>query len=95
MASTNATRIRRPKSLESNKTMLLTVAQRNIEQYFIPGKELVTFNDENDCLEKIRYYLTQEEERAMIAKAGQERTLRDHGFVSRARTLVEEIAKLK
>lgn len=70
-------------------SMLLALEQKGIGKYFEPGKEIVLFRDTADCLDKLGYYLSHEEERAAIARAGQERTFRDHTFEVRARELLE------
>lgn len=44
--------------------------QPEIAAYFEEGAEIVTFNSLEDCLEKIRYYLSHEDERWQIAEAG-------------------------
>lgn len=50
---------------------VLTNYQPELEEFFEIGKELVVFEDIEDCLRKIDYYLTHEEERAEIALSGQ------------------------
>ncbi|MBI1825085.1 MAG: FkbM family methyltransferase [Planctomycetes bacterium] len=51
--------------------------------YFAIGKECATFVHESDLLEKIRYYLDHDDERAEIARAGQIRTLSQHLYSHR------------
>jgi len=48
-----------------------------IEDYFEIGKEIVCFNNYTEALEKIHYYLINDDEREMIAKAGKLRSTRD------------------
>jgi spore maturation protein CgeB len=48
-----------------------------IAHLFEEDKEIVFFRSTVELLEKTRYYLTHEEERRRIAKAGRERLLRD------------------
>lgn len=48
------------------------------EEYYKENKEMVFYRTTNDLIEKIRYYLGHGEEREAIAKAGYERTLREH-----------------
>jgi spore maturation protein CgeB len=62
---------------------VLTVAADDIENYYVPDKEIVLYKDDNELLEKIHYYLQHEEERARIAKAAYERTVRDHTYEKR------------
>lgn len=54
--------------------MLITdqINCNGLEDLFVDGKHLVTFSNEEDLVSKIRYYLTHDEERARIARCGQE-----------------------
>jgi len=60
------------------RTMQITQHADNLEEYFVPGKEIVFYTDTKDLIGKIRYYLAHDEECEAIAKAGYERVLRDH-----------------
>ncbi|MCT7516354.1 glycosyltransferase family protein [Aliarcobacter cryaerophilus] len=53
---------------------LLTEYFPEIEQYYISGEEIETFTTTNELIEKITYYLTHEQERKRIQKAGFEKT---------------------
>jgi spore maturation protein CgeB len=55
----------------------------NIEDYFIPGKEIVCYNDFGDLVEKIRYYLAHTDEREAVAEAGYQRAKREHSYERR------------
>lgn len=54
-----------------------------LETVLVPDKEIVTFNGDDEMIEKIRYYLPREAERRMIAQAGRERVLREHTYQKR------------
>jgi hypothetical protein len=69
-------------------TLLITDAKRNLSDLFDPGEEVVEYDDEDDLVEKIQYYLGDEAERTRIARAGQERTLREHTYEHRMRELI-------
>ena len=56
---------------------LLCEYVEGIESFFEVGKEIVCFNNHAEALEKIRYYLINDDERKMIAQAGQMRANRD------------------
>ena len=71
---------------------LLTDAKGNLRDLFEPDVEVVTYNNWEECVEKLNYLLAHESEREAIAKAGQRRTLRDHNFDARA-TQLERIIK--
>ena len=70
-------------------TCLLTDAKDNLSDMFKPEEEVVTFADVDECVEKIRYLLDHDDERRTIARAGQERTLRDHTYGKRIAELAE------
>ena len=70
-------------------TLLLTDEGKNLAELFEPGREVVTYADAADLADKIRHYLEHDEERAAIARAGRERTLREHTYADRMRELVE------
>lgn len=70
-------------------TLLITDAKSNLADLFEPGEEVVTYASEDELVERIRHYLDHEAERTRIARAGQERTLRDHTYEHRMRELVE------
>jgi spore maturation protein CgeB len=61
-------------------TLLLTDAKENLGELFEPGREVVAYSDADDLAAKIRRYLADDEERSRIARAGQERTLREHTY---------------
>lgn len=50
----------------------------DFEAYYRENEEMVFYRSADDLIEKIRYYLAHSEERERIAKAGYERTLREH-----------------
>jgi spore maturation protein CgeB len=62
---------------------LLTQNVAHLEDYYELGKEVVCFHSTEEMIEKVRYYLTHEDERASIAEAGYQRTLRDHTYQQR------------
>ncbi len=74
-------------------TLLVTDWKENLHEMFEPEREVVTFRTKEECREKIEYYLGHEAERAAIARAGQERTLRDHTYAVRMPQLVEIVKK--
>lgn len=70
---------------------LLTDPALELERYYEPGKEVGVFETVRDLIEKTRYYLAHEEERAAIAAAGFARTLREHTYVHRFSEIFEKI----
>jgi len=72
---------------------LLTEHFENLQQYFEIGKEIVTFHNEKDLIEKIQYYILHQDERNEIAHRGQQRCLRDYSMINRAKELDRIIHK--
>jgi hypothetical protein len=70
-------------------SLLVTDAKANLGDLFEVGREVVAYQDEDELVSAIEYYLAHEGERAAIAAAGQRRTLRDHTYAARMRDLVE------
>jgi peptidoglycan/xylan/chitin deacetylase (PgdA/CDA1 family) len=73
---------------------LLTEYFKNLENYFEIGKEIETFKDEKELVEKIRFYLAHPELRTAIAERGQQRCLRDHSALERIKSLDNIIKEL-
>lgn len=71
-------------------SMLLTKRVQGIDRYFKPGEEIVTYEDEADCLAKIRQYLADDAARERIADAGHRRALKDHTIERRLRDIFSE-----
>lgn len=57
--------------------MILTKEHDSLTDYFEAGKEVATYRDQLDLIQKIRYYLQHDAERQEIALAGQKRCLTD------------------
>jgi glycosyltransferase involved in cell wall biosynthesis len=64
-------------------SLLLTDWKPNLPTIFEPDAEVVTFKNSEEAVEKIKYLLDHEDEREKIARAGQQRTLKDHNFRTR------------
>lgn len=65
-------------------TCLLTDWKANMRELFEPDREVLTYRDTRECVEKVRYILAHNDERRAIAAAGQRRVLREHTFAQRA-----------
>jgi spore maturation protein CgeB len=63
----------------------------NLERYYQPGQECVTFDDLDDCVAKAKYYLAHESERARIARAYHDRTRAEHLWRHRFTAMFQEI----
>lgn len=64
-------------------SLLLTKDTEEIAEYFVPGEEIITYQDEIDAAEKIKYYLINEDEREKIAKNGYDKVMREHTIEKR------------
>lgn len=63
---------------------LLTEHFDNLQRYFEPGKEIETFRDKKELIEKIDYYLSHPEKCRRIAWRGQQRCLKNYSMEKRA-----------
>jgi len=57
---------------------VLTEYATGLEEMYEIGKEIETFHDMDELLQKIRYYLVHDTERRTIASLGRKRALQDH-----------------
>lgn len=73
--------------------LLVTDWKPDIDELFEPGREIITYASVEECLELIRYYLDNDEERRTIARKGQERTLREHTYYRRMEELIDIIER--
>jgi len=69
--------------------LLITDYKDNLGELFEIGKEIVAYNSPEECVELVKYYVAHPEEAEAIARAGQERTLRDHSYEKRMRQTAE------
>lgn len=72
-------------------SFLLTQDADGLKECYVDGKEVVIFKDAKDLVVKIKYYLEHEEDRELIAKAGYERTMRDHTYEKRFNEIFTKI----
>jgi spore maturation protein CgeB len=62
---------------------LLTQRVPHLEDYFVEGEEIGVFDNEDDLIPQIRYWLEHPEERAAVAEAGYRRVLAEHTYDDR------------
>lgn len=72
---------------------LVTDNKRNLRELFEPGVEVVIYDSIDDAVEKVEWLLAHDAERETIAAAGQRRTLAEHSFARRVKTLAGMIAE--
>jgi spore maturation protein CgeB len=68
----------------------LTTHTKNIEQAFKPGVHLDTYKNADDMIEKIIYYLNNDDERTKIAQQGQQEVLAKHQFKDRFEKILKK-----
>ena len=68
---------------------LLTNFQSDMFSYFTPGVDFEFYEDRDDLMRKIAYYLEHDEEREAIAKNGHNKVAKEHTFDIRVRQMME------
>jgi len=66
---------------------LLTESQANLREYFEPGLEVETFCSHSELMDKIKFFLADQQKREEIAKRGRQRCLQQHDSDSRVEEL--------
>lgn len=73
---------------------MLVEKANNSKDLFEEDKEVVVYSSLDECVEKAKYLLDHEDERIKVAKAGQQRTLKDHDVTKRCAEMNDVIRKL-
>jgi hypothetical protein len=76
-------------------TFLLTDNLKGLSNLFQPGVHVGAYDSPADCVAKIKYYLSHEEEREAIAIAGQQHTLRHHTYRIRMEEMLDLVDKYR
>jgi spore maturation protein CgeB len=71
----------------------ITSMVEGLENWFVPGQEVVVYTSVQELIEKIKYYLSHDEERESIALAGQRRAHRDHTLQKRFSELLRIVGR--
>lgn len=69
--------------------MLLTERAAGIDLAFKLGQEVVCYEDKKDLVEKVTFYLNNEDIRRKIALSGQNRCKKDHTVSNRLKRIIE------
>jgi spore maturation protein CgeB len=72
-------------------TLMLCQRSPDLERYYEPGKECVTFENLEECAEKAKWYLSHEPERARLAGNYRNRTLSEHLWNHRFSTIFSQV----
>jgi spore maturation protein CgeB len=74
-------------------SLLVTDHKKNIASLFEPDKEILTYKNVEECIEKLQWALNHPLEARAIARTGQKRALMDHTVEKRVDLLYEIIQK--
>ncbi|CAH1211811.1 hypothetical protein PAECIP111892_03641 [Paenibacillus auburnensis] len=79
-----------PRTFEiaASGTLQLSDARDDMGTFYKVGEEIDTFSSPQEMMDKIRYYLTHEEQRRDMALRAFERTLKDHTYTKRLNQLL-------
>ncbi len=72
---------------------LLTNYQRDFDRHFTAGKDYVYYENLDDMIEKLDYYLTNPTERDEIARSGQQKVYSGHTYEQRFQKILDIIQK--
>ncbi|MBA7546570.1 hypothetical protein ES705_38962 [subsurface metagenome] len=72
---------------------LITDNKRNLNELFDLDHEVIAYDRSEDCIEKVKWLLENEEERRKIAKSGQLRTLKSHTIEDRCKLIIDIICR--
>lgn len=73
--------------------LLITDDKKNMNEFFDVGKEVVTYKNTDDLINKVKYFLSAPREARKIARKGQARTLKNHNYKIRMNELNEILLK--
>jgi len=72
---------------------MITGDSEDLKQYFLPGKEIETYKNLAELVEKIKYYLRRDAEREAIKENGYIRAQREHTYEIRLNKIFDIIFK--
>jgi spore maturation protein CgeB len=73
---------------------LLSEESDSLAEYFRVGAEMITYRDDDELAEKIRYFLNHPDERDAIARAGHQRVRREHLYEARFAPILERAREI-
>ena len=76
-------------------TLLLTDWKKNLHEMFVPGEDVMTYHDANDCVAQIHALLADEATRGRIATAGQQRAIQHQNYYRRVGEIIALAEKLR
>ena len=75
-------------------SLMITETVDNIEKFFEPHKEIITYETIEEASDKTKFYLKNDNEREIIAAKGQKRFFEEHTSKKRLSKLIQEIEKI-
>lgn len=81
----------RPFELAGCGAFVISGWSEDIGNYYKENKEMVFYKNIPDLIEKVKYFISHDEEREAIARAGYERTIKDHIYEKRFREIFSKI----
>jgi spore maturation protein CgeB len=75
-------------------SLMITENVNNLEEYFLPDKEIIVYDSLEEASDKIKFYLKNDQEREKIAYEGQKRYIREHTSKKRLTKIIQEIEKI-
>lgn len=73
------------------RSFQLVTDRRDLKRYFELDKEIVAYRGLNDLKQKIEFYLKHDSEREQIADMAYRRTMQEHTYNVRCRTLIRKL----
>jgi hypothetical protein len=78
--------------LPGNGVMQISDGGEYLEEFFKVGEEIESYENAEELIDKVKYYLAHDEARERIARAGYRRVMRDHRIRRRMQTAVHLIS---
>lgn len=78
------------------KTLVLTDRldkEKNMDMLFVENKNIVYYDSIQECISKINYYLSHEEERKKIAEEGYKTVMCNHTQITRVQDIIDKYRK--
>lgn len=66
-----------------------------LAEMFKPEKEVLTYRNQHELLDKVRYYLAHQKQAEQVRQAGHTRALRGHTYQRRFTQLFEQIGLVR
>ena len=76
-------------------TCVVVQAFDEINDYFKPGLEILTYKDTRDLVDLISYYVKNDKMRNWISNNGYEKVIKDHTWAKRLDGVLKDIQKIK